>query len=95
MAIFDPKSRYVKYAGTEQTVDRRGRTVVALTPAEIPEQAALGEHRKKDHQRLDHLAHFYLGDGAGFWRIAEVNGAILPDSLCEATQVIIPARRGD
>jgi hypothetical protein len=95
MAIFDPRSRYVKYAGTEQTVDRRGRPVVALTPAEVPAQTALGEHRKKDHQRLDHLAHYYLGDGAGFWRIAEANDALLPDALAEARRVTIPARRGD
>lgn len=95
MAIFDPKSRYVRYAGTEQTLDRRGRTVVAITPAEVPEQVALGEHRKKDHQRLDHLSHFYLDDAAGFWRIAEANGVLLPDALAEAVRVVIPARRGD
>lgn len=94
MAIFDPKSRYVKYAGTEEAVDRRGRPVVALTPAEVPVQVALGEHRKKDHQRLDHLAHYYLGDAGGFWRIAEANGALLPDALAEAARVTIP-RKGD
>lgn len=95
MATFDPRSRYVKYAATVAAVDRRGRPVLALTPAEVPEQTALGEHRKKEHQRLDHLAHYYLGDGAGFWRIAEANDALLPDALAEAPRVVIPTRRGD
>ncbi|MFN3389083.1 MAG: hypothetical protein ACK40O_09120 [Allosphingosinicella sp.] len=95
MATFDPRSRYVRYAATAQATDRRGRPVVALTPAEVPEQTALGQHRKKEHQRLDHLAHFYLDDGAGFWRIAEANGVLLPDALAEAPTVTIPTRRGD
>jgi len=92
MATFDPKSRYVLYAGTEVTTDRRGRQVVALTPAEVPDQVELGQHRKKNHQRLDHLANYYLKDATGFWRIAEANNALLPDALAEADQVAIPAR---
>ncbi|MBV8686505.1 MAG: hypothetical protein JOZ90_04185 [Alphaproteobacteria bacterium] len=94
MAVFDPKSRYVRYATTEPATDRKGRSVAALTPAEVPDQGELGQHRKKAHQRLDHLAHYYLEDAAAFWRIAEANGALLPDSLAEAERVIIPQRRG-
>lgn len=92
MAAFSPKSRYVLHAATESATDRRGRPVVALTPAEVPPQVVLGEHLKKDHQRLDHLAHHYLKDAAGFWRVAEANDALLPDALAEAARVIIPAR---
>ena len=92
MARFNPKSRYVLHAGTETVTDRRGRAVVALTPAELPTQPELGKHRKKDHQRLDNLAAHYLKDPAGFWRIAEANGVLLPDALAEADLVSIPAR---
>lgn len=92
MSTFSPGSRYVLFARTEQVIDRRGREVVALTPAEVPEQVELGKHRKKDHQRLDHLAHHYLKDPTGFWRIAEANDALLPDALAEADLVSIPAR---
>ena len=92
MAAFSPKSRYVLHASTEKATDRKGREVVALTPAEVPVQVVLGEHLKKDHQRLDHLAHHYLKDATSFWRIAEANGALLPDALAEATRLIIPAR---
>ena len=94
MAGFDPKSRYVKHAKTRFAVDRRGRQVACLTPAQVPEQTELGEHRKKDHQRLDHLAHYYLKDASGFWRLAEINDAIVPDALSERPFVRIPARKG-
>ena len=74
------------------TTDRRGRTVTALTPAEMPAQAHLGDHRRKDGQRLDHLANFYLQDPFGFWRIAEHNDAVLPDALADVDVVRIPRR---
>jgi hypothetical protein len=90
MAIFDPNSRYVKEAETFETRDRRGRRVIALTAADKPEQSALGEHLLKEGQRLDHLANFYLEDPNAFWRIAEHNDAMLPDSLAEIEVIKIP-----
>jgi hypothetical protein len=95
MAVFDPDSRYVKYSRLLAATDRLGRDVVALTPAEIPEQSALGEHLKKDYQRLDHLANHYLGDPCGYWRIASANNVLLPDALAEVRRVTIPVPRGD
>ena len=53
-------------------------------------QLPLGDHRRRDGQRLDHLANFYLGDPLGFWRIAEHNDAMLPDAIAEADIVRIP-----
>jgi len=93
MSVFDEKSRYALFATTYEAVDRRGRRVLALTPALVPPQTKLGEHLRRDGQRLDHLATFYLGDANGFWRLAEANGAVLPDALAEARIVIIPTRR--
>jgi hypothetical protein len=92
MATFDQKSRYVLNATTYVTTDRRGGTVTALTPAERPAQAHLGDHRRKDGQRLDHLANFYLQDPFGFWRLAEHNDAILPDALADVDIVRIPRK---
>ena len=91
MAVFDPKSRYVKNAETYQTTDRRGRLVVALTPAARPVLTELGEHLRKQGQRLDHLANFYIRDPNGYWRIAELNDAMLPDALAEVEIIKIPA----
>jgi len=90
MAVFDPKSRYVKNAKVYQTVDRRGRTVVAVTPARAPVQTRLGVHRRKQGQRLDHLAAFYVQDANGFWRIAELNKVMLPEALSESDFIDIP-----
>jgi hypothetical protein len=84
MAVFDDKSRYVRFASVYAAADRRGRQVQALT---------LGEHLRRDGQRLDHLANFYLGDPSGFWRIAEMNGALLPDALALVRSITIPTQR--
>lgn len=90
MSIFERNSRYVKHASLYEVTDRRGRTVAALTAAEKPVQTLLGEHLRKEGQRLDHLANFYLQDPNGFWRIAELNEAMLPDALAELNIVKIP-----
>ena len=90
MAIFEAKSRYVKNASIYEVTDRRGRRVAALTVADRPVQTLLGEHLRKEGQRLDHLANFYLQDPNGFWRIAELNDAMLPDALAEVDIVKIP-----
>jgi hypothetical protein len=90
MAVFDSKSRYTKNASTYQVTDRRGRTVAALTAADKPVQTLLGEHLRKEGQRLDHVANYYLQDPNGFWRIAELNDAMLPDALAETDTLKIP-----
>lgn len=92
MALFDKKSRYVKHASVVTARDRKGRIVSALTPALPPVEQELGLHLKKDHERLDHLANFYLRDATAFWRIAELNDAIVPDALSERDHIRIPAR---
>lgn len=92
MAIFDPKSRYPNNAEIYEVTDRRGRRVMALAVPDAPTQTLLGEHRRRAGQRLDHLANFYLNDANGFWRIAELNGVMLPDAIAETTTVHIPAR---
>jgi hypothetical protein len=90
MAVFDNKSRYVKNASIYEATDRRGRRVPALTAADKPVQSLLGEHLRREGQRLDHLANFYLQDPNGFWRICELNDAMLPDALAETDIVKIP-----
>lgn len=93
MAVFDRLSRYVKpplepYAVT----DWRGRAVKALPVPEPAVEVSVGRHTKKDHQRLDHLAAAYLNDPNGFWRFAELNGAVLPDALSEVELVEVPTK---
>lgn len=91
MAVFDGKSRYVKPALEPYSViDRRGRIVKALPMIEPPRERAIGEYVKKQGQRLDHLASSFLADPYGYWRIAEVNGVLLPDALEEVERLKIP-----
>ncbi|MGJ8616712.1 MAG: hypothetical protein ACSHWS_07695 [Sulfitobacter sp.] len=92
MAKFDAASRYVKHADVFMTTDRRGREVMALTPAELPQAPELGEHLRRDGQRLDHLAAHYLADPFGFWRIARANDALSPDVLSQRRQLKIPVK---
>jgi len=90
MAVFDKKSRYVRYAETYETQDARGRTVTAVGPAAPPARANLGDHLLKGHLRLDHLAAHYLSDPMGFWAIAAHNDAMLPDAALRRIFVRIP-----
>ncbi len=92
MAIFDRASRYVKPPlEPYSAVDRRGREVKALPMIEPPIESSVGQYVRKQSQRLDHLAASFVGDAHAFWRIAEVNEALLPDSLSEVERIKIPA----
>lgn len=53
----------------------------------------LGVHVHRDGERLDHLAALYLQSPTEFWRICDVNDAMLPDSLTDARRVDIPGSR--
>ena len=91
MAVFDRKSRYVKPAlEPYKAVDVRGREVSALPPPEPPIELAVGRHIRHEGQTLDQLAAAYLSDPHAYWRIAELNDAILPDGLAEQSELNIP-----
>jgi hypothetical protein len=92
MSVFDAKSRYVKYATLATATDRRSRQVACVTPAEVPTQTELGRHRLRQGQRLDHLSNHYLGDPAGFWRIAEINDAMTAEATLDTPLVRIPTK---
>lgn len=87
--MFDPKSRYRDLKRYE-VVDRRGRVVVVVPVPPEPAEGLLGYHVMKQGQRLDHLAHRYLRNPAGFWRICELNEAMLPEALSEVLEIAIP-----
>lgn len=92
MSVFDPKSRYAKHSQVTTATDRRGRELSCLTPAVVPLQTELGKHRLKQGQRLDHLANHYLNDPAGFWRVAELNGAMTAEAALDTALVKIPTK---
>lgn len=89
--MFGPKSRYFQ-AETYTVRDARGRFVKVVMPAPPPDQVLLGLHLLIQGERLDLLAARYLDDPAGFWRIAEQNDSMLPESLTEAREIEIPTK---
>ena len=87
--MFDAKSRYAKQPLYKVT-DGRGREVEVVAAPPAPGERVLGLHLRKQGDRLDLLAARYLANPAAFWRIAEVNGAALPEALSEPREIAIP-----
>ncbi len=90
--MFDDKSRYAKLQ-TYIVKDRRGRDVPVVPVPPAPDEPLLGVHFHKEGERPDHLAAKYLSDPAGFWRIAEQNDGMQPETLTEAREIRIPGKR--
>jgi len=89
--MFDDKSRY-KDLKTYERKDRRGRTVAVVPAPPAPNEQFRGYHIRIQGQRLDHMAYRYLKNGAGFWRICELNDVMLPETLSEALDIAIPKK---
>lgn len=90
--MFDNKSRYANLY-TYTVTDHRGRKVTVVAVPDAPEEVFTGLHLMKQGQRIDHLAHKYLDDPGGFWRICELNDVMLPEALTEAQEIAIPGKR--
>lgn len=90
MAIFDRQSRYRKGSRPARALDRHGNVVSAVDIPDAPTAGSVGQHLLEQGQRLDHLANYYLADGTGYWRIAELNDAMVPDALAEVIRIDIP-----
>ena len=54
-------------------------------------EISAGVHIRREGQTLDQLANGYLADPHGYWRIAELNDAIVPDALEERETLEIPS----
>ena len=88
---FPPSSRYhdVEVATLEE---RDGRVIAYLRRRFVPQPerfALLREHVVRAGERLDHLAAQYLGDPEQFWRIADANGAVAPETLTDEAGSVV------
>ncbi|MEX0762682.1 MAG: hypothetical protein WD208_13560 [Dehalococcoidia bacterium] len=90
--MFDDKSRYSGLDSYEVT-DNRGRRVTVVPAPPVSKEIELGVHLRMQGQRLDHLAHRYLNNPSGFWRICDLNGTMLPEALSEAREIRIPRKQ--
>ncbi|MBX7167968.1 MAG: LysM domain-containing protein [Pirellulales bacterium] len=82
-SAFVPTSRYHGLP-IRCHVDESGRQVAYVERRLLPPpeaMAELREHRVVQGDRLDLLAHRYLGDPEQFWRLCDANGAMRPDDL--------------
>ena len=82
-SMFEPGSRYYGKA-LARSVTPEGETVVHTTRRFVPSPQnleLLRFHLIEQGDRLDNLAHRYLGDAQQFWRICDANGVDQPDEL--------------
>jgi hypothetical protein len=87
--MFFKGSRYEK-TGTYIVTTREGRQV---TVAKLPLPGAprlLGFHRRKEGERLDHMAARYLSDPTGFWKMCDANNSPVPDALSARPLIGVP-----
>ena len=83
--LFPNTSRYHGLpAGVHQTADGRSLVYVSRRFVPPPERfALLQEHSVVEGDRLDNLAHHYIGDPEQYWRVCDGNSAMRPDELIE------------
>ncbi len=82
---FPPNSRYHGIE-TKTAKSETGETLVYLKRRFVPPPenfALLQLHSVVQGDRLDNLAHKYLGDPEQFWRLCDANGAIQARTLTE------------
>ncbi|MCP3911603.1 MAG: hypothetical protein GY713_11670 [Actinomycetia bacterium] len=83
------KSRYVD-AERRLVPGPHGREVVVVDAPHRDQPPLQGRHVRRDGERLDHLASYYLRDASGFWRICDAADVMTPDVLTDAESVPIP-----
>lgn len=82
---FPPNSRYHGIE-TKVTTSETGETIVYLKRRFVPPPesfALLQYHTVVQGDRLDNLAHKYLGDPEQFWRLCDANSAVRPQVLTD------------
>jgi hypothetical protein len=103
--VFPPTSRY-HGLGMLVLAAADGRDIAYVKRRFVPPPerfALLQEHVVVEGDRIDNLAHRYLGDAQQYWRLCDANGAMRPDRLTEVAGVRlrvtlpegIPGERGD
>lgn len=81
--MLDPTSRYYALP-TTTTESPDGRQVTYVRRRFLPRGAEIpvaGEVRVQQGERLDQIAARYFGQGEQFWRLADANDAMDPDTL--------------
>jgi nucleoid-associated protein YgaU len=90
----DPRSRHQDLPTYEATLAPGAEPVLIYEPRVVPKPPPSAVHTVAAADRLDLLAHRYLGDPFQFWRIADANPALTPEDVLDpGAQIAIPAKK--
>jgi hypothetical protein len=87
--MFFPGSRYINQPQYQTTLPD-GTVVTAVTPPLPTDPTLIGYHARKQGQRLDLLANYFLQDATQFWCFCDANNAMVPDALATHAQIAVP-----
>ena len=89
--MFFPGSRY-QSVGTRTATAPKGSVPVLVTNLYRAKTAVplKGLLPRKQGQRLDAIANFYLSDPTAFWQLCDADESIVPDALANSDFVGIP-----
>lgn len=88
---FSLSSRY-KDILTSTMASNDGQSIVYLRRRFVPKAekfTVIQEHTVSEGERLDNIAHKYLGDPERFWQLCDANNALHPDELTEINGDVI------
>ena len=88
---FDQNSRY-KNAVQRVVTGPEGNPVQIVDPPTRVEEPTFGWHLRRQGQKLDHVAHRYLGGATQWWRLPDHNDAMWPDALADAPEIAVPPK---
>lgn len=76
-------ARTSRYAAVESAVhsDPRGHETTYKRLRILSDPSVLRTHEVRPEDRLDLIAHEYLGDAEHFWRVVDANRGLMPAAL--------------
>ncbi|GJM38875.1 MAG: hypothetical protein DHS20C19_22420 [Acidimicrobiales bacterium] len=89
---FDANSRYTG-ASLRTVTGPDGKPVTVVDPPTTVAEPTLGWHLYRQGQRLDHIAHRFLGHATQWWRLPDHNNAMWPDALAGAPEIAVPPKK--
>jgi hypothetical protein len=87
--MFFPGSRYINQPQYQTTLPN-GTVVTVVTPPLPTNPTLIGYHARKQGQRLDLMANYYLQDATRFWAFCDANNSVVPDALATHAQIAVP-----
>jgi len=92
---FTDHSRY-KNAALRTVAGPDGQTVTIVDPPRRVVEPTVGWRLRQQGQRLDRIAHAFLGHATEWWRLPDHNNTMSGDAIVDAREMAVPPKnRGD